>query len=185
LTVAIAWLVQGYFDRKDHGLQIPDSVTQGKEEYEVEVNPLFEFVTDEVIFDDGRVDGRIHHEVRTLTTDLLDRLKDTHGKVVNTLNNHFKQLLPYFEKKTGIKAEPRHTHSGAAWLNVRLREEADDALSKVERQSASVACDDVTENRSFGESNLSNLIDYYKYLRQSPYFRHIVTRISLTSGLKA
>jgi putative DNA primase/helicase len=178
LTVAIAWLVQGYFDRKDHGLQIPDSVTQGKEEYEVQVNPLFEFVNNEVVFDDGRKNGEIHHEVRTLTADLLQRLLDTEGKVVansRQFNKHFKNLLPYFENKTGIKAELKHLRDGAAWLNVRLRDEADEVLSEEGGQSTSGVCDDVTENTSFGESNLSNLVDYYRYLHQNPKLRHIIT----------
>jgi P4 family phage/plasmid primase-like protien len=178
LMVAIAWLVQGYFDRKDRSLQIPDSVTQGKEEYEVQVNPLFEFVSNEVVFDDGRKNGEIHHQTRTLTGDLLQRLLDTEGKVVSNsrqFNKHFKELLPYFEKKTGIKAELRHQRDGAAWLNVRLRDEGDEILSEEEGQSTSATRDDVTENTSFGESNLSNLVDYYRYLHQNPNLRHIIT----------
>ena len=178
LMVAIAWLVQGYFDRKDHGLQIPDSVTQGKEEYEVQVNPLYEFVNNEVIFDDGRKNGEIHHETRTLTGDLLQRVWDTEGKVVNNsrqFNKQFKELLPYFEKKTGIKAELKHQRDGAAWLNVRLSDEDNEVLSEKEGQSTSVTCDDVTDNTTFGESNLSNLVDYYRHLHQNPDLCHIVT----------
>jgi putative DNA primase/helicase len=178
LTVAIAWLVQGYFDRKDHGLQIPDSVTQGKEEYEVQVNPLFEFVNSEVVFDDGRKNGGLHHETRTLTADLLQRLWDTEGKVVTNsrqFSKHFKNLVPYFEKRTGIKAELKHLRDGAAWLNVRLREEGDEVRSQEEGQSAWGTCDDVTVNRSFGESNLSNLVDYYRYLHKKTNIRHIIT----------
>jgi ferritin len=33
----------------------------------------------------------------------------------------------------------------------------------------------VTENTSFGESNLSNLVDYYRHLHQNPNLRHIIT----------
>ena len=178
LMVAIVWLVQGYFDRMDHGLQIPDSVTQGKEEYEVQVNPLFEFVKNEVVFDDGRKNGEIHHETRTRTTDLLERLWDTEGKVVGNprrFNKHFEELLPYFEKKTGIKAERKHLRDGAAWINVWLREEGDELLSEKEIQSASVMCDDVTDNTPFGERNLSNLTDYYRHLHQNPKLRHTIT----------
>ena len=178
LTVAIAWLVQGYFDRKDDGLQIPESVTQGKEEYEVQVNPLWEFVKNEVIFDAGTKNGELHHETRTLTADLLQRLWDTEGKVVGNsrqFNKHFKNLLPYFEKKTGIKAELKHLRDGAAWRNVRLRDEVDEVLSEKEGQLTSVTCDDVMENSSFGESNLSNLADYYRDLHQKPNLRHMIT----------
>lgn len=133
LTVAIAWLAQGYFERKDHGLQIPDSVTQGKEEYEVQVNPLYPFVKNEVFFDDGSKNGGMHHETRTLTGELLQRVWDTERKVVGNprqFNKHFKALLPYFEKKTGIKAEHKHVRDGSAWINVRLRDEGDEVLLK-------------------------------------------------------
>lgn len=148
LMVAIAWLVQGYFERKDHGLQIPDSVTQGKEEYEVQVNPLYPFVKNEVIFDDGSKNGGIYHETRTLTGELLQRVWDTEGKVVGNprqFNRHFKALLPYFEKKTGIKAEHKHARDGSAWINVRLRGEGDEVLLKKGGQSVQDTCDDVTE----------------------------------------
>ena len=178
LTVAIAWLVQGYFDRKDHGLQIPDSVTQGKEEYEVQVNPLFEFVNSELVFDDGRKNGGLHHQTRTLTADLLQRLRDTEEKVVansRQFNKHFKNLVPYFEKKTGIKAELKHLHDGAAWLNVRLRDESDEVLSERGGQSTSGVGDDVTENTSFGESNPANLVDYYRHLQKETNLRHSIT----------
>jgi hypothetical protein len=131
-----------------------------------------------IIFDDGTKNGELHHETRTLTADLLQRLWDTEGKVVGNsrqFNKHFKNLIHYFEKRTGIKAEPTHLRDGAAWRNVRLRDEADEVLSEKEGRSSSATCDDVTENSSFGESYLSNLADYYRHLHQNSNQRHIIT----------
>jgi hypothetical protein len=144
----------------------------------VQVNPLYPFVKTEVIFDDGSKNGGMHHETRTLTVELLQRVWDTEGKVVGNpkqFNKHFKALLPYFEKKTGIKAEHKRVRDGSAWINVRLRDEGDEVLLKKVGQSTQDTGDDVTENTSFGESDLSNLVDYYRHLHRNPNLRHIIT----------
>jgi phage/plasmid primase, P4 family, C-terminal domain len=130
LMVALAWIIDGYFLREDHGLQVPESVQLGKEEYEIQVNPLHDFIESEVIFDDGANTA----EVYCLVEDLYHQFHDFEGKEGEALikskrsfQRHFRDIVPFFSKRTGITVKEDRVSIGAIWRNVRLRD-ADDAM---------------------------------------------------------
>ena len=175
LTVAVAWVIQGYFDRVDQGLQIPDSVIQGKDTYEMLVNPLFDFVKEEVIFDSGLKDGTMHHETQTLSMDLYEKFKENEGLEgvravgnIKRFDKHFSNLIPYFEKQTGIKAVQHHVREGSAWDNVRLR--AEDDVEVIDTTPKAVV-----NNTMFETKETMNLLDYYNIVHTSSLPVHVLT----------
>lgn len=75
---ALAFFVQGYFDREDFGLEVPEDAAAANESFQAKINPLNEFVKSEVIFDDGtNKEGKVTYEVRCSIKDLFDRVFDS------------------------------------------------------------------------------------------------------------
>lgn len=164
LQMALAWVVQGYWDYLDYGIKTPASVDQSKEEYERDVNPLAEFVKEEVIFDDSLVGG---YEARTLLKSLMERHAETADpeevkklKKPKTFSTHFKRIAQYFAEKAGVKIYTKHSHDGAMWYNVRLRTEDD--LELTDDKHVVTKSDESDESYSFfscPHENLSWYID--------------------------
>jgi len=134
LMVALAWVIDGYFQRVDHGLQVPESVQLGKEEYEIQVNPLHDFIESEVLFDDGGNTA----EVYTLVEDLYHQFHDFEGregeeliKSKRSFQRHFRDIVPFFVKRTGISVKEDRVSAGAIWRNVRLRDAGDEQPPEV------------------------------------------------------
>jgi phage/plasmid-associated DNA primase len=199
LTAALTWVIQGYFDRKECGIDEPESIKETSEEFQTVVNPLNEFVKQEVIFDDGTDDeGAIKFEVRSYVSDLYQRFQETADqdlvkrfKNQRSFNTHFSKIAPYYAKKAGVDIESHKFNTGVAWLNVRLAELSDDpdiVLTNTSSMSpintGDAKGDEVTQN-----SGLVNLILYYTdFLRdfnQKGFLRHHATFPSiLVEGLK-
>src|SRR5450759_1942998 len=100
LTAALAFVVQGRFDRLDYGLEVPESIKQISEEFETTINPLVTFVKNEIIFDNGTNDeGHVTYQVQTMVKDLYERFLETtdletRKKVGNerSFNVHFRKV---------------------------------------------------------------------------------------------
>jgi putative DNA primase/helicase len=136
LTAALAWVVQGYFDRLDYGLDVPESIKDTSEEFQTAINPLIVFVKNEVLFDEGTDDeGQLKYEVRTYVSDLYQRFQETADpetlkqvRNARSFNIHFSKIAPYYAKKAGVKILRKRlgTTGSTAWVNVRLAEISDD-----------------------------------------------------------
>jgi hypothetical protein len=169
LTVALAWVIQGYFDSKKHGNQKPDSVNTAKEGYERDVNPLSVFVREEIVFDDGTVVGEMHHITRTENSELFNRYKELSSqeevkavKGAKGFAHWFGKMAPYYAERVGVKIKKVHTAAGLAWDNVRLREESDFESEPEEKKGSSTA------DAPIDISNWS-LEDYNKYLESAGF----------------
>lgn len=132
LTAALAWVLQGYFDNKAYGNQVPDSVNMAKEGYERDVNPLASFINEELVFEDS--EGYI---TRTLNSELYTRFKEnaSHDEIVSMRGakgfaKWFRKIAPYYAKKVDCEVTSTHTREGLAWNNVRLRDESDEPLQE-------------------------------------------------------
>lgn len=133
LTAALAWAVQGYFDRQDFGLIENDSVKESADRFEVDINPISPFIETQVKFDNGVVDGGMHHEVYCAVSDLYDRFRETSDrdlierfKNVRSFNLQFKRAVQYYAKKAGVEVADKKRNFGAVWLNLCLKEVSDD-----------------------------------------------------------
>jgi putative DNA primase/helicase len=199
LTAALAWVVQGYFDRLDYGLDVPQSIKDTSEEFQTAINPLIVFVKNEVLFDDGTKEGEIHSEVRTHVSELYQRFQDTADpetlkKVRNTrsFNIHFGKIAPYYAKKAGVKIWSHKYSSGSAWHNLRLAEISDDPevdTSKNHENEASSENDakgsKMTQNRDVVKP-ITTLAQLYRDFNQNGVLRHSPTfPTMLTTGAEA
>lgn len=149
LTAALSWVVQGYFDRLDYGLEEPATIVATSTEFQHEINPLHTFVKEELVFDDGKKDkddAKAYAEVLTSLSDIYDRFKRTampeeldRAKNARSFNNHLKKLLTYYSEKEGIKVTSKKTKTGVEWHNVRLVEDKDAKGDEEENEKAKEA----------------------------------------------
>jgi putative DNA primase/helicase len=134
LTAALAWALQGYFDRVDYGLNDSPEVQDAFNAFERAINPLAEFVKEEILFDDGAdEEGNLRHDVSTSVADLYDHFKQTakpemieRVKNARSFNVHFSKIAPNAAKAAGVKISSKHTQYGTRWCNVQLKEVRDD-----------------------------------------------------------
>ncbi|MGZ4847104.1 MAG: phage/plasmid primase, P4 family [Halobacteriota archaeon] len=168
MTVALAWVVQGYFDREDDGLPIPESVKQGTEEYERNFNPLATFIREEVIIDDGRD----YAEVYTSVAEMLYRFQETVGqdeaRGINprSFSIHFGRGIKSYADAAGVKVWSSRKHDGVVWHNVRLRDEEDDAPATTHQNDEACRSE---ANPQFGETSVHDLYRYYEGLTKSDF----------------
>jgi phage/plasmid-associated DNA primase len=173
LSAALMFVVQGYFDRKDSGLVIPESIKETSNEFQNAINPLNSFVREEVVFDDGQKDGSAHAIVETTNAVLFQRFKDTASaellkQVTNarSFSTHFAKIAPSYAKQEGVEIEKTRIGSMQArgWKNVRLVESAED---EKEDQTQNVKTD---AKVLFGET--TSCIEYvYKEINQTTDLR--------------
>jgi putative DNA primase/helicase len=186
LTAALAWVVQGYFDRLDYGLDVPESIKDTSEEFQTAINPLIVFVKNEVLFDDGTKDGEIHSEVRTYVSDLYQQFQETADpetlkqvRNARSFNIHFGKIAPYYAKKAGVDIRSHKYASGSAWHNVRLAEIDDDPevdASNKQEDGETCSHDDanvtkVTQNGDLVKP-ITTLAQLYRDFDQNGFLRH-------------
>jgi putative DNA primase/helicase len=183
LTVALAWAVQGYFDQLDEGNPKPESITAASEEFEAVINPLNLFVKRDLVFDDGKdIEGRFHDEVSVRLTELYERFceyADTDTlkmfKSQRSFNRKFKDIAPYYAKRSGVEITSEHKRDGTVWTNVRLKQpeefEVEHFGIKIENEGHKSNGDDVTINPSFPKSPL-RITEYYTTLGKNGLYRH-------------
>ena len=130
LTTALSWVIQGYFDQLDYGIETPASITATSEEFEAVINPLNLFVKRDVVFDDGNKDGKAHAIVSVQVSELLGKFLETAAdpdaakkfKNERSFNIKFKPLAEYYAKKAGVEIKQKRLKDGTVWHNVRLKE---------------------------------------------------------------
>jgi phage/plasmid-associated DNA primase len=145
LVVALAFYIQGDFDRMDEGLKVPKSVQANSEEFQSAINPLDRFVREEIVFDDGKKDGNDHAEVYTTVGELYQRFAETEDdetlkKVKNqrAFSVHFAKIAPYRAKAVGIEIKKDKIGNVRVWRNVQLNDdEIEPAPAKSAQQYAS------------------------------------------------
>ena len=182
LTAALAWVIQGYFDRKDYDLDVPASIKETSEEFQTAVNPLNSFVKNEVIFDDGTdEDGALKFEVRTFVSDLYQRFQEIADpetvklfKNARSFNTQFRKIVPYYAKKAGVEIKSHKFKTGAAWLNVRLAEVSDDPDIDTSCSEGDAKGDEVTQKCRFGYTNY-NLAKLHEDFYQKGVLHHLPT----------
>jgi len=179
LTAALAFVVQGRFDRLDYGLEVPESIRQISEEFETTINPLVTFVKNEVIFDNGTdSNGRITYQVQTSVSDLYERFiettdTETRKKVANarSFNVHFKKISPYYAKQAGVEIQSRKRAFGIEWLNIRLAEISDDSDFEALEKDDDANAQKMTQNSDLVKP-ISSLSQLYEYFDQKGLLRH-------------
>jgi phage/plasmid-associated DNA primase len=171
LTAALTWVVQGYFDRKECGLEVPESIRETGEEFQTAVNPLNSFVQREVIFDDGsNQEGKVTYQVKASVAELYERFLETDDPEVvkrfknkRSFNIHFSKIAPYYAKKAGVEIEKKRSSATGAteWLNVRLAEISDDPDIDTSEDATEAKTEELKQN-----SGLAKPVLYYeKFLR--------------------
>jgi len=178
LAAALAWGVQGYFDRKDYGLIKTKDILESSERFEADTNPLSPFVATQVLFDDGTKNGDVYAEVYCSVADLYDRFMQTSEKDLRerfknsrSFNLQLKRAFEYFAKKSGVEVKIKRKDFGNVWLNVRLKEIADD-IEEEERKKKEAADVANIENVANGPVWCKySLLDYFmKDFNQIPPF---------------
>lgn len=185
LSAALSWVIQGYFDRQDFGLETPEAINETKAEFEVIINPLASFVKNEIEFDP---------EGWVLVKDLWARFQEVSSAEVlksfkgsRSFNVQLKKVLPYYAKMAGVEVKTDRIRTGAtAWLNMRL----------IDKEDYAEAFDDTPYNEvmkqtrndeakgSFGEKS-SHVVGYYRGLHQNGVLLHQPTFPTLlVEGLK-
>ncbi|MGZ4849627.1 MAG: DNA primase family protein [Halobacteriota archaeon] len=164
LIVALAWVVQGFFDRQDNGLPVPDGIRQQSNEYQRKVNPLYSFVTEEVVLNTKANDI----EVATPLSDLFERFKETaDNDIVRTVkgsssfNAHFRDIIAQYAEEQGVEVRDRRKSFGMEWVNVSLRDQDDKPADlSIDDGSSGDNVDGVANDR-FGK-NCHDITLYYK-----------------------
>jgi putative DNA primase/helicase len=133
LTVALAWGIQGYFDRIDYGLVETEDILESSARFEADTNPLSPFVESQVLFDDGTKEGSIYAEVYCSVVDLFQRFKETSERELRerfknerSFNIQLKRAMAYYGKKSHVEVSLKRRSFGYIWTNVQLREIEDD-----------------------------------------------------------
>jgi putative DNA primase/helicase len=150
LVVALAFYLQGYFDRIDEGLEVPESVQADSEEFQAAINPLNRFVREEIVFDDG---SDVQAEVYTPVAQLFQQFLETEDvetlkKVKNSrsFSVHFAKIAPYRAKAAGIEIENVTIRNVRVWRNVRLADIEKDDMSKMNEPATKYANTQNSEN---------------------------------------
>jgi phage/plasmid-associated DNA primase len=183
LTTALSWVIQGYFDQLDYGIETPASITATSDEFEAVINPLNLFVKRELVFDDGKdEDGKDFAEVSTPLSALFDRFQETADadaikkfKNERSFNIQFKAIATYYAKRSGVEIRSEHKRNGIVWSNVRLKDpeeyEVEHFAAKEEKAEREVSCDDVTQKSDLVKTPIG-ITQYYKTLHQNCVLRH-------------
>lgn len=166
LMVALAWVVQGYFDNKEFGFEVPPSVTVGKEEYEKKVNPLYEFVESEIIFEDGNKTDR---QIETPLEELWEHYLQVEGKggrgAINTkkaFNKQFKVIAELESKSRGFSIKMVRGRYGMNWINVDYQgRHGDDDYLEFDPAETTKVCRNTDK---LGNPNSMSIIEYIKDL---------------------
>ena len=172
LTAALAWVVQGYFESKKHGITTPGTVKAANSEFEAVINPLSSFVRNELNFGDGYVS----------VTQILERFHEVASREKikqfpneRSLNLQLRKILPYYAKKEGVTVEPKKLEGGASWLGVTLKDLDDELIENKEQEDDEKANEErltlMTQNPIFVES-IYDLDCYMRILCKNGILRH-------------
>lgn len=178
LTAALAWAVQGYFDRRDFGLETPESIKETSEEFEVAINPLSSFIKNEIEFTDG-TDG--DYEISVFVRDLWQRFQETTSAEVlksfkgsRSFNIQLRRVIPYYAKIAGVEGvRPDRVTGGTIWRNMRLinREDYAEALEGTPNKDSMKQTGVYEANGLFGVKS-SCAAEYYTTLHQNGVLLH-------------
>ena len=182
LTAALAWVIQGYFDRKDFGLETPKSITETSDEFKIVINPLSSFIKNEIEFATGDKDDKAWAEVWVSVKDLWQRFQDiTNPDIVKgfkgarSFNIQFKKVAQYYAKLAGVEILQKKKEDGAGWLNARLiyRDDYEDSDKDAETDRLTITPKNDAKG-SFGVKS-SCIYHFYYTLHQNGVLRHLPT----------
>jgi hypothetical protein len=188
LTAALGWVIQGYFDRRDFGLETPATIDKTKEEFQVVINPLSTFVKNEIEFDDGmhNDDGTEkepsdYDEVSVSVADLWQRFQETSSADVlksfkgsRSFNVQLKKVLPYYAKLAGVDGvKPHKRKTGAIWINTHLVNR-EDFIDDPDEEQAHERVTQTVKGDAKGANGVKSSCtgEYYYTLHQNGVLRH-------------